>query len=34
MLAFGNQVGQPFDESLSNIKPWFDRMSARPSAAA
>jgi glutathione S-transferase len=34
MLAFGNQVGQPFDESLSNIKPWFDRMAARPSAAA
>ena len=34
MLAFGNQVGQPFDESLSNIKPWFDRMAARASAAA
>ena len=34
MLAFGNTVGQPFDESLSNIKPWFDRMAARPSAAA
>ncbi len=34
MLAFGNQVGQPFDEGLSNIKPWFDRMAARPSAAA
>ena len=34
MLAFGNAVGQPFDVTLSNIKPWFDRMAARPSAAA
>ena len=34
MLSFGNAVGQPFDESLSNIKPWYDRMAARPSAAA
>ena len=34
MLAFGNQVGQPFDESLANIKPWFDRMAARDSANA
>ncbi|NOX48984.1 MAG: glutathione S-transferase [Gammaproteobacteria bacterium] len=34
MLNFGNQVGQPFDESLSNIKPWFDRVASRPSAAA
>ena len=34
MLAFGNNVGQPFDTNLSNIKPWFDRMAARPSAAA
>ncbi len=34
MLNFGNQVGQPFDESLSNIKPWFDRVQSRPSAAA
>ena len=34
MLAFGAQVGQPFDESLSNIKPWFDRMAARQSASA
>ena len=34
MLSFGNTVGQPFDESLANIKPWFDRMAARPSAAA
>ena len=34
MLAFGNQVGQPFDESLANIKPWFDRVAARDSANA
>ena len=34
MLAFGNTVGQPFDESLANIKPWFDRMASRPSASA
>lgn len=34
MLAFGNQVGQPFDESLSAVKPWFDRMSSRASASA
>ena len=34
MLAFGQQVGQAFDESLPNIKPWFDRMAARDSAGA
>ncbi len=34
MLDFGNNVGQPFDQNLSHIKPWFDRMAARPSAAA
>lgn len=34
MLKFGNQVGQPFDASLSQIKPWFDRMESRPSASA
>lgn len=34
MLDFGNTVGQPFDEKLANIKPWFDRMKGRPSAAA
>jgi len=34
MLSFGNTVGQPYDESLSSIKPWFDRMAARPSASA
>ena len=34
MLAFGNTVGQPFDENLSNIKTWFDQMASRPSASA
>ncbi len=33
-LTFGKNVGQPFDEGLTNIKAWFDRMSARPSAKA
>ena len=33
-LAFGQTVGQPFDESLSHVKAWFDRMAARPSASA
>ena len=34
MLAFGKQVGQPYDESLANLHAWFERMAARPSAAA
>ncbi len=34
MLSFGKQVGQPFDESLAHVKPWFDRMASRPSANA
>lgn len=34
MLNFGNAVGQPFDENLANIKPWFERMQARDSANA
>lgn len=34
MLSFGNNVGQPFDENLSNIGPWFERMAARDSANA
>lgn len=34
LLSFGNAVGQPFDEGLSNIKPWFDRMQSRDSASA
>lgn len=34
MLDFGNNVGQPFDQNLAAIKPWFERMAARPSASA
>eukprot|EP00752_Nemacystus_decipiens_P018065 g16197.t1 len=34
MLDFGKRVGQPFDETLPNIKPWFDRVAERPSAQA
>lgn len=33
-LDFGKAVGQPYDESLANIHPWFQRMAARPSAKA
>jgi glutathione S-transferase len=33
-LAFGNAVGQPVDPANANVKAWFDRMAARPSAAA
>ncbi len=33
-LAFGANVGQPLDESNQNVKAWFDRMAARPSAKA
>lgn len=32
-LDFGATVGQPFDRSLPKIGPWFERVSARPSAA-
>lgn len=31
-LDFGQTVNQPFDHSLPNIGPWFDRIAARPSA--
>ncbi len=31
-LDFGQSVNQPFDQSLPNINPWFDRVAARPSA--
>ncbi len=34
MLAFGNNVGQPFDTNLGNVNAWFERIAARPSAAA
>lgn len=33
-LAFGNAVGQPLNASFTNVKAWFDRMAARPSASA
>ena len=33
-LAFGEAVGQPLDRSRSNIAAWFDKVKARPSAAA
>lgn len=33
-LAFGNAVGQPLNPEFTHVKAWFDRMAARPSAAA
>jgi glutathione S-transferase len=33
-LAFGANVGQPLNADNANIKAWFDRMAARPSAKA
>ncbi len=33
-LAFGGNVGQPLNPENKNIAAWFERMSARPSAAA
>lgn len=33
-LDFGRTVGQPLDSSLGWIPGWFDRVAARPSAAA
>jgi len=33
-LAFGKNIGQPYDESNHNIHAWFQRMAKRPSAAA
>ncbi|HEY8516924.1 MAG TPA: glutathione S-transferase family protein [Candidatus Binatia bacterium] len=33
-LDFGRTVKQPFDESLVNLKAWFERVAARPSAQA
>ena len=33
-LAFGKNVGQPYDESLGNLHAWFQRMESRPSATA
>ena len=33
-LDFGGQVGQPLDRNNKRIADWFDRVKARPSAAA
>lgn len=33
-LDFGISVQQPFDRRLARLTPWFDRIAARPSAAA
>ena len=33
-LDFGRTVGQPFDSNLAWISKWFERVEARPSAAA
>ena len=33
-LDFMKGVGQPLDAANKNLTPWFERMSARPSAAA
>lgn len=33
-LDFANSVGQPFDRRLPHLGPWFERVAARPSAAA
>ncbi len=33
-LDFGISVGQPFDRRLTRIGAWFERVAARPSAAA
>ena len=34
IMAFGNTVGQPYDTGLTHVHAWFERMAARPSAAA
>ncbi len=33
-LDFARSVGQPFDEGLPHLGPWFQRVAARPSAEA
>ena len=33
-LEFGSQVGQPLNEDNKNIMAWYERVAARPSAAA
>jgi glutathione S-transferase len=34
VLAFGKQVGQPYDPKLANLHAWYERMADRPSAKA
>ena len=34
MVDFGNAVGQKLDPGLKNLNAWFERVKARPSAAA
>lgn len=34
MLAFGQQIGQPYDPANAKVHAWFERMAARPSASA
>jgi len=34
VVDFGGQVGQPLDPGLKNVTAWFERVKARPSAAA
>ena len=34
VIDFGGQVGQPLDPSLKALTSWFERVKARPSAAA
>ena len=34
MIDFGNAVGQKLDPDLKNLNAWFERVKARPSAAA
>jgi glutathione S-transferase len=34
MVAFFAKVGQPLDPANENIAAWFERVKARPSAAA
>jgi glutathione S-transferase len=33
-VEFGGQVGQPLDPAFKNVTAWFERVKARPSAAA
>jgi glutathione S-transferase len=33
-VDFGGQVGQPLDQAFTKVTDWFERVKARPSAAA